>query len=192
MQPGSSPIAESLWAELRRRRRPATIRELQLATATRRSSVVQQIGRWERAGFVRRIPDTRPLAIAMIPTVVKYPKPPRAVCSDRPGAHQRQRIWAAMRILKRFDIPALEIASQASRRGVETYLNVLLRAGYAKRLSRGHHKLGTWSTYQLVRDTGRKSPAVSNRAGACRLVDRNDGSSHVLTAAVAPSEGGEY
>jgi DNA-binding IclR family transcriptional regulator len=168
-------ISAPLWAELRRRRGPATIRELQLATRTRRSSVVQLIGRWERAGFVSRIPETRPLAVVMTPTVAKLGKPPRAGAAGDRKPSQRQRIWTSMRILKRFDVPALSISAEAARRTVETYLNALMRAGYIERVSRGSHKAGTWSVYRLSRDTGRKSPAVTQRAGVCSVFDRNLG-----------------
>ena len=175
-------IADTLWRELRRRREPATIRELQLALRADRRTIRSQVCRWESAGLVHRTPERKPVAMVMSAHAAKLPKPPRAVKGSKSKSPcQRQRVWTSMRVLKRFDVPTLMIAAQANERGTETFLNALMRAGYVNRVQRGHHKLGTISVYQLVKATGPKAPTIYRGGQGAELVDRNDGSRHDIS-----------
>ncbi len=189
MQP--QPLSRPLWSLLARKTAPMTVRDLAQATSGRRNAVVRILARWERAGFVRRLPDQKPIRIIMAPDIRKYESPPRADSVAPPRTTARQRIWASIRILKRFDVPTLQITAEASRRAVETYINALMRAGYVRRVTRGHHKAGSWSVYQLALNTGRRAPAVTQRDGATIILDRNNGTRREIRSERDAPDGGE-
>ena len=115
----------------------------------------------------------------------------------------RERIWATMRVLKKFDVPMLMMTAEANRRSCEDFINLLARAGYVRTLShpvarraappaaeagqgRGLSAASRanlyvardWSTYQLVRSTGPRCPTITNPPeGERELIDPNTGAS---------------
>lgn len=97
---------------------------------------------------------------------------------------QRQRIWTAIRVLKRFDLPALQMASESTYGSLTNYVNWLHRAGYLHRENRAVPAQGKLAVYRLVRPSGRQAPKVDNRRrdGTTTVTDRNTGQSFGVTS----------
>lgn len=176
--PTIGSLSADAWTALRRIGRPATFEELLAATGASDRPLYCRLRRWTRSGHVRKI-EAMPRRFALASGAIDQPEPPTVNAAGdvkRRGPSQRERLWKVMRILKRFDLPQLEITSEATRRAAEDFINLLSRAGYIRNLGKGG---GTgWATYALIRDTGPKCPTITNKAGAeRRLVDRNNGQS---------------
>jgi len=74
----------------------------------------------------------------------------------------RQRMWAVMRILRRFGIgELLQVAEIAPRKAAEKYLASLVRAGYLRIEERARGCEG--SVYALIRNTGPFAPRVGRK-----------------------------
>lgn len=166
-----SRVARPLWAAMRAARQPLTIRELHLASGAHPNAIQLRLRRWERAGYVLRqagMPNRFSLGKAAPVT------PPTVNDKGEKGvmANCRDRLWRAMRILKKFDVPTLQLAADASSSNTQSYLNWLRRAGYVRILRFGARGQGEHSTYQLVRSTGRLTPTIRATTVDGRLTRR--------------------
>lgn len=181
--PVDGAVEVPLWRRLVADARPASVSELHLQVRAHPNAIQHRLDRWVRAGFVSRI-EGSPKRYAMTPDCPRTTEPPRVTldgqATPRPATTMRDRMWSAMRVLATFDLPTMRITAGASRRSAEDYINCLQRAGYLRQLTRGNPSNGTWSTYRLVKNTGRRAPRISHHedlAGGRRreLVDRNTG-----------------
>jgi len=170
-----------LWRALAAAPSPASVADLHVQCHGHPNAIQHRLARWVRAGLVARF-DGRPKLYAMIDTIEPTPEPPSVRIDGRLQPRPRtarERLWSAIRVLKRFDLPQLLMSAGASRRSTEDYLNCLQRAGYVRCERRGNSMSGEWSRYSLARNTGPKSPRVTHRAtgdGRVReLVDPNTG-----------------
>lgn len=178
----SGPVEAPLWRSLTELSAPASVAELQRATAAHPNAIMHRLHRWVRAGLVNRI-EGEPLRYTMNDNAPRTPAPPRVTIDgtvkSRPANTTRDRLWRSMRVLRSFDLPALMMAAEASRRSAEDLVNCLCRAGYLRMTSRGQSMRGTWSTYRLIRNTGPRAPSVTQRMVEGQrlreLVDRNTG-----------------
>lgn len=193
--PTTGSLSLDAWQALRRLRGPVTLEELIAATGCADRPLYCRLRRWRRSGWIRKI-DQLPQRYALSPAAPDVAEPPRVTLAldveqRRPSA--RVRMWVAMRVLKRFNVPMLQMTAEVKRRNCEDFINLLSRAGYVRRLDYGVGRcragnLGaarTWSTYQLVRNTGPKAPTITNPPGGPRqLVDANTGASVILARGV--------
>lgn len=186
--PGYAVVGETvgsveapLWRRLSASAAPASVRDLHLLTSAHPNAIQHRLDRWVRAGFVTRIEGT-PKRYAMTDAAPRTYTPPRVAIdgrvADRPRTN-RDRLWSAMRVLRTFDLPTLEIAAGATRRSAEDFVNCLQRSGHVRLTRRGYPAAGTWSTYALVRNSGPRAPSIVHRATAAgrlrEVIDRNTG-----------------
>lgn len=183
----SRAVSEPVWRALRVAEAPLTVIELHRITAAAPNAIQLRLKRWERAGLVSAT-SFRPRTYTMVDTA---PRPPRMTKSGllERKTTGRQRMWNAIRVQKRFDMPWLMYTADVSRRAAETYLNHLIRAGYLRTIERGCSRRGTWSSYLLVRNTGRLAPAITHSRvptdrNSVVLIDRNDNSRHDISPSV--------
>lgn len=184
------PVRRPLWAALRERDAPATIAELSEQIGARANSVQLRLLSWQRAGLLTVTIHRRKTRKSFLMTAQarKLPAPPKidiggAPVADRDG---RARMWRAMRILRRFDLPTLTMAATVTRRSAEDYVNCLMRAAFLRREARGKGAACTWSTYALAGDHGPRTPVVRHRKGADGLrvrevFDPNSGKIHDIS-----------
>lgn len=71
-----------------------------------------------------------------------------------------QRLWKAMRVLQRFDVPQLMMAALVSRRSVRRYVRALEAQGII-RPDAPHAAPGHATTYVIARDPGPIAPLPS-------------------------------
>jgi len=185
--PSRGTLSRSAWAALRRIGRPATFSEILQATGATDRGLYCRLWRWVEQGHLVKI-AAEPIRFALTEEAPDVGEPPR-VSKDlevRPRRTARDRIWSAMRVLKRFDVPMLMMTAEASRRSCEDFISLLSRADYVR--IDGYRSVRTgaanlaavrdWSSYTLLRSTGPKAPTVTNPAGGeRRLIDRNTGAS---------------
>lgn len=199
-------VSAPLWAALRADRTPRSIAELHRRTHAAPGSIHLRLHRWARAGFVNVIAG-RPQRFVMSDTAPAGQRPPlvNAAAKPRSPRTSRQRLWAAMRVLKTFDTPLLMMTAEVSRRSAEDFVDLLRRAGYVQLLgystttraaAPGEDRPGRggkaasranlasardWSSYRLVRSTGPQCPTITKPRGAERqLVDPNNGTRTTL------------
>lgn len=119
-------------------------------------------------------------------TITSGSHSPRTEASPRRPRRQtvRDRMWTAIRTLKKFTLADLETMAGASRCDAQRYTRVLASAGYLSRLrsepgtaptSNGFHR------YLLIRPSGPEAPVY--RAGRREVYDRNDGEIHRIGGA---------
>ena len=73
----------------------------------------------------------------------------------------RDRIWFAIRVMRRFDIPSLEAAAEAGRSNTQKYVFALTRAGFLRKVFDGESgKKGGHAVWMLVRDPGPMAPRL--------------------------------
>lgn len=178
-------VTAPLWKALRSAEQPLSVSELHCVTQAHPNAIQLRLKRWERAGLVSVV-STSPRKFVMKATESQPPTmKANGTLVRRPNG--RQRMWTAMRVLKRFDLPTLMMTAEVARRGAETYINQLARAGYLRMLARGNSMQGTWSIYLLARRSGPRAPAVHHappadgRPSTITLIDRNDGSRHDIS-----------
>lgn len=83
-------------------------------------------------------------------------------CSRRRNKHDAQaKLWAAMRILRRFTMPDLMTIAEVKYNRASNFTNQLDKAGYVKKvLPNDNGKAGSYTVYYLYRDTGPKPPII--------------------------------
>jgi predicted transcriptional regulator len=89
---------------------------------------------------------------------------------------QRDRLWSAMRILKKFTLgEILTLAGAGSESNAQHYIAALAGAGYLRQMPRREHGTSLTSNgfkrWQLIRDTGPAAPVWS--VGRGELYDPN-------------------
>jgi hypothetical protein len=158
--PRKGEASAALWQALRAAAEPASIAELHKATGVHPNTAQLRLLRWVRAGLAEEL-AVKPKRFLMRPDAPA--QPPTVNASGRLGRHRtaNERIWSAIRVCKSFDLPTLQMSSQASRRSIETFLNALQRAGVVRIVKRGNSMRGDWSTYALAQNLGPKTPRVS-------------------------------
>lgn len=73
----------------------------------------------------------------------------------------RQRAWNAMRVLKTFTVPELEVSANGKERNLRTYLQALYQAGYVRQeRAKQNGKDGGGAVWRLVEKTGPFTPIV--------------------------------
>lgn len=85
--------------------------------------------------------------------------------SSTPAPTDRERIWAAIRELKRFTSFDLALKTRLTRRGsaINDYLKGLEKAGFIRVVS--EKKRGVSNRYELARDIGVEAPRVNKSGG---------------------------
>ena len=172
---------QALWKQLLAAPAPVTTGELSAAIGASFQTADFRLGQWVRAGLVERH-GRRPHRYRLAPTTERTALPPAVTSGGRakprvPAAYQR--LWAAIRVLKRFDLPILAMTSGASARATRAYVGLLQRTGYVRLEKLGNPHTGVVSRYVLIRNGGRLAPRETIvRAGDGRrreLVDPNTG-----------------
>jgi hypothetical protein len=194
-------VAGPVWAALQKQRQPVSLGVLADSLRLNPASVRSAVWRFEQAGLVERTASGRSttprqiLKVAMTDKAEGFSAAPRVTQRGEITAARKtsqQRIWSAIRVLKRFDRRTVEYTSEQSRQNVEHYLNCLQRAGYVRRVRAYNPLTGALAEYQLVANTGLKAPSVTQgrREGAYfrHLVDPNTGVTHDISPRSAPSK----
>lgn len=176
------PVSQPLWRALCDADRPMSVGDLHLITAAKPKSIHYRLRSWERAGVVVAT-QSQPRRFIMAENTKKLRAPP--TCKKgvlvRRNRSARERIWSAMRVLVRFDLPNLQIAAGVTRASAQSYVNCLVHAGYIRRTHAGNARLGEHASYQLIRRSGLLAPKINHSvdtSGARRrvVIDPNDGS----------------
>ncbi len=185
--PNHGEVEAPLWRAMLAAPAPMSVSELHHAVQAHPNAIAHRLHRWERAGLVCR-QGAQPVRFSLTDSAraanddQRFPPQVRIDGAARPRRRtQRARLWSAIRVLRRFNLPELLITSGATRRSAEDMINCLQRAGYLACESRGSAMNGSWSVYRLVRSTGPRAPSVSWRDlgfGRRRyLIDPNCGDS---------------
>lgn len=171
--PGTQAIRKPLWAALQNREAPACTAELARAIGATSRPVQLRLRSWAKAGLltVTLNPAVHPnyrKEYAMTEASRATAAPPAVDHRGQPRLERagRDRMWRAIRTLKRFDLPTLLMTAEVTRRSAEDFINALLRAGLLIREQRGSNHRFTWSIYALARPAGPLTPVVRHRATA--------------------------
>ena len=147
------------------------------------------VDNWSRRGLL--LTQLNPIRFIMTEHAKDNAVPPplpRRPGRTVPTFSGRQRLWAAMRVLKELDLKTLCLAAEAGEKGAVEFIGALARTGYIVALPR---QLREDTRYKLVRNTGPKHPVIRRRnEGNCSIVeadDRNDGQLHTHKVIYAPS-----
>lgn len=188
----ASPLAQRLsdpviqaWVELRFAKTPLSFGALVLAVCERCGPVRAghlwcQLKHWLSAGFVEA--RGHPVHYAMADTAKAHSSPPPAPVRRAPRhwterRTPRQRLWSAMRVLKRFDLVQLRIAADVTEANAKNFLRIMTRAGYCHITPAAMSGHLSWALGP--RHCGPLPPAVHYLRGPCtsimRVTDRNDG-----------------
>lgn len=193
--PFPGTLAEKAWAALVAIGHAATFEEILAKSGCADRPLYCRLRRWQRRGFVEKV-EARPHRYALTPAAPDQDAPPQLDENGQllpPRRSSAAKLWQVMRVLKIFDIPALMMAAEVKRRACDEFLNLLLRAGYAKVSYRfrkvGDYSIQDWSQYRLVQNTGPKHPTFSKfRKDAPRyLYDHNNGAKIELALRVPAS-----
>lgn len=88
-----------------------------------------------------------------------------AFTKARPSSDARQRAWAAMRFLRTFTAPELQMGAEIAYDNLKKYLTALEKAGYVKRLRpKRNGEAAGHVVWVLIRNTGPKHP-IARRNG---------------------------
>ncbi|MET3436345.1 hypothetical protein [Sphingomonas sp. 1185] len=169
-------VSQPLWAALRSATAPQSIADLLASCPGTYDTVHTALKRWQDRGAVVRHTG-KPLRFRLVDGADSLPPDGRSETAKTNMRERsaRQRIWAAMRVLKTFDAPTLRMTANATERAVATYLNQLQRARYVQMTERGFRQTGRVSVYRLARNTGPKCPTISRTDGKTFLIDNNNG-----------------
>lgn len=193
--PYPGPLADDVWRALRQLGRPAPFAEILAITGGADRSVYCRLIRFHAQGVVDRTAQ-QPTRFRLAEDAPDLPRPPSVsleghVSTKRPNA--RARMWATMRILKAFDIPALMMSAEVTRRACDEFLNLLARAGY---VAITRHRANEWASYRLLRNTGPKHPTFNRPsrdvAAYDRLFDHNTGAVVELLARLKAPKGADH
>lgn len=177
-------VERPLWRAMLAADHPMSVPELHREISANPASIRLRLKTWQRAGLVEQIaarPNRYTMTEAARAAANDDNREPPKVCASgdvlarqRP---QRARLWSAMRVLRRFSVPELMIAANATTAATNGFVNGLRRAGYLKREPAGRNE---WSTYVLVNRSGPKAPQLRYRTVGDRrqryLFDPNNGS----------------
>lgn len=155
-------VAGPLWSALRAAAEPLSISELHIASRAHPNAIQLRLKRWQRAGLVEVVPSN-PRRFTMLAGAPKLPPTVNRAGVAGPPSTMQDRLWRAMRVMRRFTLPELIMAARSTRRSAETFVNALLRAGYLRNIARGNARTGTWSVYVLARGGGVLTPSIRHR-----------------------------
>lgn len=175
--PPKSPSVR-LWRVLRLARQPHSLGELFDAAEIEPALFFSLIENWTAQGAL--LTQLQPLRFMMTEAARSRVHPPRALPARArctvPKFSARQRLWAAMRVLKEFDLPTLCMAAEVGEKGAREFLGGLLRFRY---LTIGKADPNLPNIFKLARNTGPKHPIIRRRNEGSRSVveldDRNNG-----------------
>ncbi len=86
----------------------------------------------------------------------------------------RQRVWSAARkIDAAFDVPTIAARAKTPRTTAADYIRQLARSGHVRIVGNGNGKVGSTTTYRLVRDSGPSAPVFRETS----MFDPNTGRS---------------
>lgn len=89
------------------------------------------------------------------------PRTPGAISKRRNKPAAQLRLWAAMRILRRFTLPDLVTIAEVSYDHARKLLNRLDAAGYVRKaVANDNGYPGSYAVFLLYRDTGPKPPVI--------------------------------
>ena len=178
--PGEAPASprQRLWRVLRWCHQPRSLGELFTAAEIEPELFFSLIDNWSARGLI--LTQVNPMRFLMTEAARSRVNPPPAIPSNPkssvPKHSGRQRLWAAMRVLKEFDLPTVCMAAETGEKGALEFLNALTNTGFLRVLRCDH--VGT-TIYRLVRNTGPKHPVVRRRVNGTVTIteadDRNDG-----------------
>lgn len=185
--PNHGEVEAPLWRAMLAAPEPMSVSELHHAVQAHPNAIAHRLHRWERAGLVCR-QGAQPVRFSLTDNAraanddQRCPPQVRIDGATQPRQRsQRARLWSAIRVLRRFNLPELLITSGATRRSAEDMINCLQRAGYLACESRGSAMNGSWSTYRLTHRVGPRVPRITRRDlgfGLRRyLIDPNSGDS---------------
>lgn len=189
--PPKSPSVR-LWRVLRLATQAHSLGELFDAAEIEPALFFSLIENWTAQGAL--LTQLQPLRFMMTEAARSRVHPPRALeartkCTV-PKFSGRQRLWAAMRVLKEFDLPTLCMAAEVGEKGAREFLGGLLRFDY---LTTRKVAPDAPTVYKLARNTGPKHPIIRRRNEGSRSVveldDRNNGQSLHHEIDFAPSSG---
>lgn len=169
-------VAGPLWSALRSAITPPSIPELLAACPGSYDTVHTALKRWQDRGAIIRCAD-KPLRFRLKDRSLDTPPDGRSEMAKTNIRERsaRQRIWTAMRVLKTFDAPTLQMTTNASPRAVATFIDQLQRAKYVQMVERGFRQTGRTSVYRLARNTGPKCPTTTRPDGKMVILDNNNG-----------------
>lgn len=177
--PPKSPSVR-LWRVLRLAAQAHSLGELFDAAEIEPALFFSLIENWTAQGAL--LTQHQPLRFMMTEAARSRVHPPRALeartkCTV-PKFSGRQRLWAAMRVLKEFDLPTLCMAAEVGEKGAREFLGGLLRFRYLT--IRKSNPDGP-PVYKLARNTGPRHPVIRRRNEGSRSIieldDRNNGQS---------------
>lgn len=184
-RPETVAAAQPLWDALAEAGKALSVTDLLCRTTVNRGAAENRLRHWSRGGYIIRIPG-RPVRYAMPPQAASTPP---SVTADGVVARRvpdRERLWLAMRVLKRFDFPALQITAEAEQASARAYVVQLVRSGHLRVARTGNGRTGEQATYVLVQNTGRQAPRpvsrTVNRRRTTTLHDDNTGQTFDVTA----------
>lgn len=184
-------VSDPLWMALQAATTPRTTAELAEACPDASwDSRHTALSRWVERGAVVRSGDRRPYRYVLRAEYRNRPNPDGrgpTVRDRMREATQQQRIWAAARVLRTFDVHTLCMAAAATRHATHQYINLLRRGGYVAIVTPHDRFQGRPATFKLLRNSGPKCPTtrrLDQRRTCIRLVDNNNG----RTIDLAPGE----
>jgi len=121
---------------------------------------------WLNKGYLRYLTGTGKSGDSRKYSIVPDAEPQfGGVCRIR-AKTKRQKIWNSMKISRVFTVQSVMVTSESSHVGALSYINMLEKSGYVKKLSQTEtgrlhpSQVRQFATYQLIRDTGRRAPAT--------------------------------
>lgn len=173
------------WTHLRFAQAPVRLADLVLANddagAARPAlaDTIRLLDRWRGAGLIDRI--EKPESYIMHAQARTFRDPPAVGETARAPKPRstRQRIWSAVRVMKRFDLVEICIAASVEKRTARRFLNQLTRAGYLCRTDRHGDDQPRW---RLSRPSGPTHPGVEYAGRTVvALIDRHSGQRFALS-----------
>lgn len=184
-------VSDRLWAALQAATTPLTTAELADACPDAAwDSRHVALSRWVDRGAVVRSGVRRPYRYVLHADYRGRPNPDGrgpTVRDRMREATQQQRIWAAARVLRTFDVHTLCMAAAATRHATHQYINLLRRGGFVAMVTPHDRFQGRPAIFKLLRNSGPKCPTtrrLDNRKTFIRLIDNNNG----RTVDLAPGE----
>ncbi len=164
---------QRLWRVFRLAAGPHSLGELYEAAGIEPELFLSLIENWSARGHLLTL--VHPLRFMMTDAARGLASPP-PVKPSVPKYSGRQRLWAAMRVLKEFDLPTLRMAAEVHERSVTDFLNGLAVLGYVSLVPETPYRASHW---KLIRNTGPQHPVLRLRIDGTKavyeLTDRNNG-----------------
>jgi hypothetical protein len=172
------------WTILRFAKAPVRLADIILANdagvaPVNLADTIHLLDRWRGAGLIDRI--EKPESYIMHAEARNFRDPPAVGETARAPKPRstRQRIWSAVRVMKRFDLVEICFAASVKRPAARRVLNELTRAGYLVRTDKSDDDQPRW---RLIRPSGPRHPDVEYCGRTTvALVDRNSGERFALT-----------